>query len=399
MNTKKIVIVSYYFYPEITPRAFRTFSLAKELARLGHRVTLYIPEYKFDYTEMQRKYGFLIKKVKSGFLLNRDAKNCVNNIGCWNEQQIDKKDTIKNIINKILKSSIILINNICSPIYFDGRITEYAFFLAKGLLKDKNSYDALISIGLPFSVHLASAIAVFINKNLGKVKIMDCGDPFSKNMMLYNYPHYKYIEHIVTRMFDYITIPIEKAIESYVPFKDIKHIKVIPQGIDFHDIKLANYTKNKIPTFVYGGIFYKQKKNPKVFLDYLTNLNTDFKFIVYTDTTMRINIEILMPYKEKIGDKLIIYHFLPRSEFIFEASKADFLINIDWITPNQLSSKLIDYAVTNRPILSFTQENFSPSIFEEFLRGNYCHRQYINLQEHDIKTICHNFLQLMEQKE
>ena len=34
----KILIVSGFFYPQNTPRAFRTTELAKEFARLGHDV-------------------------------------------------------------------------------------------------------------------------------------------------------------------------------------------------------------------------------------------------------------------------------------------------------------------------------------------------------------------------
>ena len=38
-----ILLVSYYFYPELTPRAFRTFELVKEFCEQGHKVTLLIP--------------------------------------------------------------------------------------------------------------------------------------------------------------------------------------------------------------------------------------------------------------------------------------------------------------------------------------------------------------------
>jgi len=36
----KILIVSNAFYPEISPRSFRTTELAKELSRQGHKDTL-----------------------------------------------------------------------------------------------------------------------------------------------------------------------------------------------------------------------------------------------------------------------------------------------------------------------------------------------------------------------
>ena len=42
-DSKKILMVSDACYPELSPRAFRTTELARELAREGHRVTLLIP--------------------------------------------------------------------------------------------------------------------------------------------------------------------------------------------------------------------------------------------------------------------------------------------------------------------------------------------------------------------
>ncbi len=44
----KILIVSRAFYPEISPRAFRTTELAKEFARQGHQVKIILPERNVD---------------------------------------------------------------------------------------------------------------------------------------------------------------------------------------------------------------------------------------------------------------------------------------------------------------------------------------------------------------
>ena len=39
----KILIISGSFYPDNSPRAFRTTELAKRFCKLGHDVTVYIP--------------------------------------------------------------------------------------------------------------------------------------------------------------------------------------------------------------------------------------------------------------------------------------------------------------------------------------------------------------------
>ena len=44
MDKKKILIVGRTFFPELTPRSFRTTELAKELARQGHHVDVLLPQ-------------------------------------------------------------------------------------------------------------------------------------------------------------------------------------------------------------------------------------------------------------------------------------------------------------------------------------------------------------------
>ena len=77
-NNISIIIISYNFYPENNPRAFRTFELAKEFKRREIEVDLVIPDYNYDYFSIKSEYGLNIIKVPAGYLINRNAKG--NNI-------------------------------------------------------------------------------------------------------------------------------------------------------------------------------------------------------------------------------------------------------------------------------------------------------------------------------
>src|SRR5690606_2743737 len=99
-------------------------------------------------------------------------------------------------------------------------------------------------------------------------------------------------------------------------------IRVIPQGFSFDNFKLFKYKKNKIPTFAYSGIFYRSSRNPNYFLEWLSNLNINYKFIVYTRSHI-----LLEPFLNKFGDRLVIKDYIPRDELIFELSKCDVLLN------------------------------------------------------------------------
>ena len=57
----RILIVSGDFYPNNSPRSFRTTELVKEMSKLGHDVTLYIPNFGIDYSEFTEKYPVKIR--------------------------------------------------------------------------------------------------------------------------------------------------------------------------------------------------------------------------------------------------------------------------------------------------------------------------------------------------
>lgn len=58
---KKILIVTKFFHPDITPRAFRAFELAKEFWRQGHNVTVMTTIRDYDYSQIEQDYNLTIK--------------------------------------------------------------------------------------------------------------------------------------------------------------------------------------------------------------------------------------------------------------------------------------------------------------------------------------------------
>ena len=86
---------------------------------------------------------------------------------------------------------------------------------------------------------------------------------------------------------------------------------------------------------------------------------------------------------------------------IKEIKYMDFLVNLENINlPGQLPSKLIDYAISNRPILSINPLNFKPENFVEFLNGNYQNRLIINnLENYRIEEVTSKFIDLINSKD
>ena len=75
----------------------------------------------------------------------------------------------------------------------------------------------------------------------------------------------------------------------------------------------------------------------------------------------------------------------------------DFLVNIENVNlPAQLPSKLIDYAISNRPILSINPGNFKSENVIEFFNGNYQNRFVVdNLEDYRIERVTTKFIDLI----
>jgi hypothetical protein len=54
-------------------------------------------------------------------------------------------------------------------------------------------------------------------------------------------------------------------------------------------------------------------------------------------------------------------------------SKMDFVVNFENVGLTQTPSKLIDYAILQKPILSIKTGGFQPEVVTEFLRADYTH--------------------------
>jgi len=391
----KIAIATYHFYPENTPRAFRAFELAKEFSRQGHQVVVYTAEYDFNYVPVEKKFGISIRKVKPGFLLNTKAEKYTG--AGRNSLDIKSKNFIfGNICKRMLKKAMVYV-------YAESIKTEYFFTLFRALRKDKGKYDLLISNALPFSVHLGCCLALRTNKNLAKVKTAEYGDPFSLSNYRWEGKYlirkvWMYLERIALKKFDFITTPNRDAAKLFELFKEKSKIKVIPQGYDFSKIKTAVYKKNDICTFAYAGIFYETIRNPKNLFDFLSGVNLNFRFLIYTKKTNWESLSCIIPYLKRLNEKLVICDYLEREKLIYELSKCDFLININNATTYQTPSKIIDYALAGRPFFSCSQNHLDEKRLLNFLDGIYdtsnCN---INLEDFDIKNVAASFIELAKQ--
>jgi hypothetical protein len=371
-SEKKILIVTYAFYPELSPRSFRATELANEFARQGHFVKVITRYQPFDYSEFLKHNNISlrlldppkfpqIKIAKSGFL-----------------------NLVTRGISRIL------------GLLFEYPLIE-TMFMVKRALKNEEGYDLLVSIAVPFANHWGVALSRNKKHRIANTWIADCGDPYMfAKLDTFRKPFYfKYTELKFCRECDYISVPFEEMASQFYPQFRSK-ITVIPQGFNFKEIKLSEEpVNNSKPTFVFAGSIIPGKRDLNLFVDILSTLDIDFRFRVFTSQE-----QLFIPYRQKLKDKIEISGYISRNSLLFELSKADFVVNVDTILDNSKNveafpSKLIDYALSGRPILNINSGESDRELVLSFLKKDYSRQRIVDRSKYDIEIVSRQFLGLV----
>lgn len=368
---KKILIVSNGFYPEISPRSFRATELAKELVRKGHEVTV-CTHFRDGFEAFAVQHNF--RTINLGNLT-------------W-PRPVVKGSGISLLARRVVAR-------------FSGLLFEYPLIqlipLIKKALKNEKEYDALISIAVPYPIHWGVARIWDKNNPIAKTWIADCGDPYmGQENDTFKPPFYfGWVEKWFCRKVNFITVPTQNSVSGYyAEFQ--KKIKVIPQGFRFEDVTLYDGELNKEKIiFGYAGMFIPGRRDPSEFLNFLNSLEENFKFEFHIYTTTP---QFVAPYVEASKGRIIIQPIIPREKLLYELSKMHFVVNFENVGHKQTPSKLIDYLIIDKPVLSVTFGNLQADIFRDFLDGNYADKMVLPEKDnYRIENVASQFITLISE--
>lgn len=366
----KILIISAAFYPSNSPRSFRTTELVKEFSRQQHDVTLITPYNKEHHPAFEKQWNISILDPGVASVPDMYSSNK------W----------LSKLLNLVKRGLEILIE------YPDIRY----FFWAKKAMKNQSGYDILISIAAPHPVHWGVYSSINSNKQRpARTWIADCGDPFmgAKMSKIRKMPWFTYFEKRFCHEADYITVPVESAKDAY--YREFRNkIKIIPQGFKFEDTfkLLSDYSPNTIVTFAYAGSLSPGMRDPRPLLQYLLDVKKPFKFIIFTNASY-----LIQKYIDNSDGKIECRTYIPRNDLIQILSKMDFLVNIENEVAEQIPSKLIDYFLIGRPVLSINSKTNIHETLTPFLNRDYTGQYtFNNPEQYKIENIVHSFLTISE---
>lgn len=372
---KKVLIISYHFTPEIAPRAFRAFELARELSR-EYQVDVVAPT---NFNNQGYQFNFI--RIPTGLkqTLTKPVKTSSLSV-------TGKTSWPKNLARKILHFAV--------P---GGMSSFFAYSVVKNRKKFDSHYDAVISIALPIAPHIGS---YFLKRfyNITENLILDYGDPFSTNPKSGWSPLNRLVDKLAMGSASAIAVPVKNAIPAFEGLIEKKKIHIIPQGVNIEDLQLSKYEKNQVPTCAYAGLFYKDIRDPDIFFKNILSLNANFKFLILTDLNVPDNRALVEKYQSyDQHSRLQVIQSLPRNECVKILSAADFLVNVQNKSSTQNPSKLIDYSIAHRPILGIDGNTVDTENFENFLKADYTQAQSgINIADYDIRTVAKQFSELIE---
>ena len=374
----KITILTAVFHPELHPRAFRAYELAKEYAIQGHDVEVFLlTRIKgFDYEQLSQELHIKITILP---LYTRE-------LGAENIFQQTNP-----LLRRIHWGYRWLLEYLLA-----GNLFAYSTRIAECLKHEMQQKDMVIALSTPFMNLLGLAKYVHAHKAQSKtIYIADSGDPFYYSQQTKRALYFKWVEKWVYRHFDYLSIPTSDAIPAYAPLIPKEKIQIIPQAFNMRDVHLSPALTSDIPTFAYAGVFYQDIRNPEFLFKHLCTLTENFRFHVYLRHRDPHITSVLDKYQKQLGEKLIIHYSVKRTDLLYRLSECHFLINISNTTSTQLPSKLIDYGITKRPVYSFDKQSFNPQVFTAFMHGDYTHAMPIDIRPYDIEVVTKQFLELV----
>ena len=123
----------------------------------------------------------------------------------------------------------------------------------------------------------------------------------------------------------------------------------------------------------------------------LRTLQLDFNFIIFTKEKHVYEKELY-----SIKDKISINGYIERNNLISVLHSADFLVHFPYQNDTQRSLKLVDYAYSGSPVLSY-KGSTDNEIVMQFLKGDYKNKLTLeNINPYKIENVVGQFLKLIK---
>ncbi|WP_332748224.1 glycosyltransferase [Hydrogenophaga sp.] len=351
----KILIITYSYTPDLTPRAFRWSALATQMVRLGHEVHVLCSARANGETVMQGD-GVHVHRVPD-WLLNASRRVTPTIASTAQPPQSTRLHRLKATLRKVARA---FWRTTYWPDYACGWIIP-ATKAADGLCAN-HTFDWIVSVSHPFTGHV---VGKRIQKHSGDAKwLVDISDPFHlmpepapNNRWLYATLNRR-VEGRILEEADVICVTTESTRQMYLTNFAVPPAKihVAPPLLSLPSLSLGeSRSARHVLRLVFVGTLYRKLRNPAYMLtcfEALISTIHDRKLELHIYGAVNDCAETLAGCSALVKDSLFVHGLVDRSTVHAAMQDADILINIGNDSATQLASKVIEYMAVGRPILN-----------------------------------------------
>jgi glycosyltransferase involved in cell wall biosynthesis len=366
-----LLIISYIYAPDRSPRAYRWQALAEHWAREGYRVDV-ISAWKRGDRRLEPRDGVTVHRVGGGFV-----ERLRSALGQSSHRAVDATTAIQAETPALRRATKAIYRATVKQLFWP----DYAFHWHPAALARARTlcratrYDAMISVSHPFTPHL---VALSMKRRFPTLRwVVDIGDPFSlldetplNNPALYRRFNHRAEEAVLERS-DAIAVTIERCRADYAAVfpASADKIAVIPPLLSLPTAAPAAPIFAAAKThLVFIGTLYRALRDPSYLLALFTALHRRRNDLhLHFFGALNDCAPCFDTAREALGHHVHLHGSVRRATIAAAMRSADILVNIGNSTSHQLPSKLVEYAASARPILNLATS--SADTGRDFLRG------------------------------
>ncbi|HRG17766.1 MAG TPA: glycosyltransferase family 4 protein [Flavobacterium lutivivi] len=396
-ETKKLLIITYYWPPAGGPGVQRWLKFVKYLPDFNIQPIVYIPENPtypiIDnglQSEVSEKAIILKNKIKEPYgLASFFGKNKTKKISSGIIPNKKKQSFVERILLWVR-------GNIFIP---DARflwVKPSVHYLKKYI--EENQIDTIVTSGPPHSLHL---IGLQLKKELGVKWFADFRDPWTtigyhKALKLSSYAEKKHkaLEKEVLNSADTIIVT-SKTTKAEFQAITSKTIEVITNGYDVE--KVTKQPLDEKFTLAHIGSFLSDR-NPKMLwqaIQELTKENIDFKNDFQLKLLGATSQEVLDTINEfQLGDFVLNLGYVSHQEAVEHQRKSQVLLLIEINsedTKSIIPGKVFEYIVSERPIVAIGPKD---SDFAEIITSTNTGVFFTYDEKEKLKSVLLNYYEL-----
>lgn len=357
----KLLIISYIYAPDRSPRAYRWAAIAEHWAQQGHHVDV-LSGWKNGDAPHETMGGVRVWRVGNGLMEGLRGLLGQRSHGSAEiaQPRAAKGNGARRMLLRFAKG---LYDATWKRLYWPDYSCLWFFPARKRALElcRTEGYDAVITVSHPFTGHL---VGLAIKAAFAKLRwITDIGDPFSllHEIPLNNAALYRRLNHRAeARILEYadaVAVTVESCRSAYAdafPGSEVKTV-VVPPLLSLPPVEIDASSTLLGPGqhLVFVGTLYKSLRNPEPLLRlFAALLRTSENLHLHFFGPVNDCAHCFDDYNQLLGKNLHLHGTVPRAEAAQAMAEANLLVNIGNSTAHQLPSKIVEYVSMRRPILN-----------------------------------------------